>query len=100
LILVIFALAGMYFPALEAPYPGWLPPATPEELQASHARRLQNLAAVPRPTGLPEIHVCADGSANLHPIHHDDGEADSAAYAYTPCDAPLTAGPAYFDSHF
>jgi hypothetical protein len=88
LMLLIVALAGAYYFALAAPYPGWLPPASPEELQALETRRLQSLSAAAQPTGLPVCQDCIDAGSVPH---LDTGNA--TAPAYTACESPVSSGP-------
>jgi hypothetical protein len=97
LIGVIFALAGMYYIVLGGAYAGWLPPATPEELQAIEVRRLEALSATGQPSAVNEVgaYAAAAGVAKPH-----DGGTESSACAYTPCDAPVVTEPTDIDSAF
>jgi hypothetical protein len=96
LIALIVALAGMYFYVLEPAYPGFLPPATPQELEAYHVEHQAAVAAFAGSRLGSECDLCPD-AANSHPSSTD---AESALDAYSPCDAPVAAGPATFDFDF
>ena len=89
LVLVILVLAGMYFPAMQRPYPGWLPPATQAELQTYNPGGFERVAV----NGTSAVNA----SANLD---RDDVDANPTVCAYTSCDSPLHIKPADFDSAF
>jgi hypothetical protein len=79
------ALVGMYFLPRETAEPGWLPPATEQELQTAHLQREHNLAACGLAVAGSESHVCAGACTNPQLIA---GESASA-HAYTSCDTPV-----------
>jgi hypothetical protein len=97
LIALIVALAGMYVLAFHTPYPGFLPPATPAEVQAWGVFANRHSAAETQPSRPQQLNACADTPANVHPA---DAPAELTAHAYTSCDAPIAAGAADFDSDF
>ena len=96
LVVLIAALAGMYGPAMQTPYSGWLPPATPEEAQAYgvFAHHGAQASAQPKTFRNPTF---ADGVAHLH---LGDADAESTPHGYTTCDSPVASEPADFKSDF
>lgn len=80
------ALVGMYFFPRETAEPGWLPPATEQELQSAHLQREHYLAANGLAMAGPDSRVCC-------PLpQHVEGESAST-HAYTSCDTPVGSAP-------
>ena len=96
LITLIVALAGMYFYVLEPAYPGFLPPATPEELRAYHIEHQAAVTAFAEPLFVSQCDVCSN-AADSRPSPTD---TEAALHGYTPCDIPLAAGRVDFDTDF
>ena len=84
LIALIFAMGGMYAVLLRPSNSGFLPPATPEELQISHADSPMQTAATGSAAIVSTHAACPSTTSNLQ---------QTAGDAYTPCDSPIGAGP-------
>jgi hypothetical protein len=96
LIVIIFALIGMYFLVLGNPFPTWLPAPTQKEIQECNQRGLRNLAAR---ADADAIHRLNENARALATRTHQP-YTEEASTAYTSCDTPLGGNLADLDSDF